>query len=102
MQLSPLPIQQHQLCLKHRTWISLHLERTQGTTTKESEGDPRQLVPKHLTPSLPLSTWDVLRVLDLIQSMTFEPPLVYSVTVSYTHLRAHETRHDLVCRLLLE
>src|SRR5450756_2891574 len=26
----------------------------------------------------------------------------YSVTVSYTHLRAHETRHDLVCRLLLE
>src|SRR5450756_2624148 len=25
-----------------------------------------------------------------------------SCTVSYTHLRAHETRHDLVCRLLLE
>src|SRR5450756_2457699 len=25
-----------------------------------------------------------------------------SDTVSYTHLRAHETRHDLVCRLLLE
>ena len=23
-------------------------------------------------------------------------------TVSYTHLRAHETRHDVVCRLLLE
>src|SRR5450756_180138 len=23
-------------------------------------------------------------------------------SVSYTHLRAHETRHDLVCRLLLE
>src|SRR5450756_2658961 len=23
------------------------------------------------------------------------------VPVSYTHLRAHETRHDLVCRLLL-
>src|SRR5665648_1219444 len=26
----------------------------------------------------------------------------YSTAVSYTHLRAHETRHDLVCRLLLE
>src|SRR5450756_1969499 len=31
----------------------------------------------------------------------------YAVTpiqssMSYTHLRAHETRHDLVCRLLLE
>src|SRR5428012_19936 len=23
------------------------------------------------------------------------------IPVSYTHLRAHETRHDLVCRLLL-
>src|SRR5450759_5393100 len=23
------------------------------------------------------------------------------IDVSYTHLRAHETRHDLVCRLLL-
>src|SRR5450756_2664686 len=29
-------------------------------------------------------------------SSTWKPP------VSYTHLRAHETRHDLVCRLLLE
>ena len=25
-----------------------------------------------------------------------------NTAVSYTHLRAHETRHDLVCRLLLE
>src|SRR5450756_2980647 len=25
-----------------------------------------------------------------------------TTSVSYTHLRAHETRHDLVCRLLLE
>src|SRR5450756_2130616 len=24
-----------------------------------------------------------------------------AMAVSYTHLRAHETRHDLVCRLLL-
>ena len=28
--------------------------------------------------------------------------LTCKVAVSYTHLRAHETRHDLVCRLLLE
>ena len=28
--------------------------------------------------------------------------LDYLYSVSYTHLRAHETRHDLVCRLLLE
>src|SRR5450756_529262 len=29
-------------------------------------------------------------------------PLLDGLPVSYTHLRAHETRHDLVCRLLLE
>src|SRR5450756_3078665 len=28
--------------------------------------------------------------------------LGFADPVSYTHLRAHETRHDLVCRLLLE
>src|SRR5665648_1238121 len=30
-----------------------------------------------------------------------KPPRQFG-PVSYTHLRAHETRHDLVCRLLLE
>src|SRR5450756_1800060 len=30
------------------------------------------------------------------------PIEIAAATVSYTHLRAHETRHDLVCRLLLE
>src|SRR5665648_842962 len=28
--------------------------------------------------------------------------LMSARVISYTHLRAHETRHDLVCRLLLE
>ena len=28
--------------------------------------------------------------------------LIYSASVSYTHLRAHETGRNLVCRLLLE
>src|SRR5450759_5126467 len=28
------------------------------------------------------------------------PVLMLTAPVSYTHLRAHETRHDLVCRLL--
>src|SRR5450756_1679882 len=41
------------------------------------------------------------------QALTFGPVQVTPVghrhaPVSYTHLRAHETRHDLVCRLLLE
>src|SRR5450759_171348 len=29
------------------------------------------------------------------------PADAFETAVSYTHLRAHETRHDLVCRLLL-
>ena len=32
----------------------------------------------------------------------YEGPLLISMPVSYTHLRAHETVLDLVCRLLLE
>ena len=31
-----------------------------------------------------------------------QKPEAVFMPVSYTHLRAHETRHDLVCRLLLE
>ena len=39
--------------------------------------------------------------LDLHQGVMFEK-MEYLVAVSYTHLRAHETVIDLVCRLLLE
>src|SRR5450759_3827533 len=38
---------------------------------------------------------EVMQAFEIDQERTIE-------TVSYTHLRAHETRHDLVCRLLLE
>src|SRR5450759_5894361 len=40
-----------------------------------------------------------LRVLGVYAFAVF---LLMLIPVSYTHLRAHETRHDLVCRLLLE
>src|SRR5450756_1736272 len=36
------------------------------------------------------------------QDPVYELLRVADLAVSYTHLRAHETRHDLVCRLLLE
>src|SRR5450759_4364051 len=40
----------------------------------------------------------------LARSFTVNLAIAWDVvrSVSYTHLRAHETRHDLVCRLLLE
>ena len=41
--------------------------------------------------------------LDGKTQQSWRPLNVYHyIPVSYTHLRAHETRHDLVCRLLLE
>src|SRR5450756_68767 len=47
-----------------------------------------------ITCCLPFPTFTSRRMADAI---SFMPQ-----AVSYTHLRAHETRHDLVCRLLLE
>src|SRR5450756_226883 len=53
---------------------------------------------------------DVEEVVNYVAAMNYglnrlkELPLSLRLirAVSYTHLRAHETRHDLVCRLLLE
>src|SRR5450756_257134 len=41
---------------------------------------------------------------ELMGMWQWAPPTynINLIPVSYTHLRAHETRHDLVCRLLLE
>src|SRR5450759_1812660 len=36
------------------------------------------------------------------ETVPVQQTVVVTQVVSYTHLRAHETRHDLVCRLLLE
>ena len=44
------------------------------------------------------------RFLDTVRNnaKNFASTVSLTSAVSYTHLRAHETRHDLVCRLLLE
>src|SRR5450756_196809 len=41
-------------------------------------------------------------VIQHLLEMGHQPPRVGRIAVSYTHLRAHATRHDIVCRLLLE
>src|SRR5450756_2922659 len=49
--------------------------------------------------------WRVMRSMSFFSenvSCTTHVPGHTTNSVSYTHLRAHETRHDLVCRLLLE
>ena len=40
--------------------------------------------------------------LDTTRMITQELVRLYDIAVSYTHLRAHETVLDIVCRLLLE
>src|SRR5450756_941257 len=48
-------------------------------------------------------TFEGAKVERVLEIMPFLTGLTRNyVPVSYTHLRAHETRHDLVCRLLLE
>ena len=49
---------------------------------------------------LPLIDFESWRVAELRYCEELEADKLKAV--SYTHLRAHETRHDLVCRLLLE
>src|SRR5450759_1816276 len=67
--------------VKKRQAINLDLIKKQLTETQESFGALLKQLPSK-------SEMDAL--------LTDINP------VSYTHLRAHETRHDLVCRLLLE
>src|SRR5665648_683714 len=66
------------------------------------------LVRDLLQPSVTPAHW-MVALLWLTISLHLWTPLISLLTwsrcltpVSYTHLRAHETRHDLVCRLLLE
>ena len=50
-----------------------------------------------------LRTMRKLRQQDVAQTLGISQTHLSNMeSVSYTHLRAHETRHDLVCRLLLE
>src|SRR5664280_3133381 len=67
---------------------------------------PRRLWPVDLGAGLPHSMED--RLHRPSRAVTSDPPaiwrarLIRPLPVSYTHLRAHETVLDLVCRLLLE
>ena len=51
-------------------------------------------------------TYDIMDIKSIKKTNTWLSSPAASMdriaTVSYTHLRAHETREDLVCRLLLE
>ena len=49
-----------------------------------------------------LPQWFATDYMAQVVASSTKPWLLFLGTVSYTHLRAHETVLDLVCRLLLE
>ena len=69
-----------------RKWISC-LEWTMLTGLGQTIPNSPQVI---LQAFNPLNTNVTIKIIHAVHA------------VSYTHLRAHETRHDLVCRLLLE
>src|SRR5659263_178524 len=83
---------------------------------KQSESDHHRFTPLHLGRELldiadsvfpPLNGIDIPTGMEVVENSSIaQPPMrpgsYRQISVSYTHLRAHETRHDLVCRLLLE
>src|SRR5450756_2510085 len=57
---------------------------------------------KHIRTAFPGDKAKALGVIEPFYRTSFLHGETSYRSVSYTHLRAHETRHDLVCRLLLE
>src|SRR5659263_94736 len=57
----------------------------------------RTVDPSHSTSAARVTAGSPSTVARAVGTIDVSP----SIAVSYTHLRAHETRHDLVCRLLL-
>src|SRR5450759_5855710 len=75
---------------KHRSWIRLG----EALTAQQVEED-LCMAPPHVSVILALG-----RLITEISPSIDHLLGRSSAAVSYTHLRAHETRHDLVCRLL--
>src|SRR5450756_1216712 len=86
--------------------------RCQSTFASPSDGESSMTAPRSLpvrgrslTTLLNVTVTFLLRTLVAPESgvtLRMIGAVWSSGPVSYTHLRAHETRHDLVCRLLLE
>src|SRR5450756_2278852 len=72
--------------------ILLHVDDIPGETNEVHGQVYREIFGAHY-PAMALV--QVVRLVEKAARVEIE-------AVSYTHLRAHETRHDLVCRLLLE
>src|SRR5450759_5864162 len=85
--------------LIHKVWDQKNLEKAwkRVKANKGSAGIDRITI-EQFEQNLQQNLAEIQR---LLKEKRYEPSPVLRA-VSYTHLRAHETRHDLVCRLLLE
>src|SRR5450756_1091640 len=75
-------------------------------STSELYGLVQEIPQKETTPFYPRAPYAVAKLYAYWITVNYREAYgMYAcngIPVSYTHLRAHETRHDLVCRLLLE
>src|SRR5450756_2313739 len=78
---------------------TMEAEAAHGTVTRHFRMH-QQGKPTSTNPIASIYAWT--RGLAFRGKLDGNQELINFAAVSYTHLRAHETRHDLVCRLLLE
>src|SRR5450759_2630857 len=69
----------------------------EAETGKQCLTEAETRKPDLIVLDLGLPDMDGVDVIKELRTWSFVPVII---PVSYTHLRAHETRHDLVCRLL--
>src|SRR5665648_252915 len=83
------------LCIACQAFPDIHSDRRVNAHTGYDCLAPGQT--RKLINDIPARRFYGLCDLRLVSRIDY----THSDPVSYTHLRAHETRHDLVCRLLL-
>src|SRR5450756_668922 len=91
----------HEQVAERRAWLKAHrhLEKRQVALSC----DLRELSTTHHRHDRGASLKRPLNAIEgLLRVARVADGEYQGIPVSYTHLRAHETRHDLVCRLLLE
>src|SRR5450756_2770834 len=91
---------------RERRWVTRALQKADASTRARavirSKTRPASILPSmNAAPSAHDAAQPLTRALSVASASMMERSS-NSRAVSYTHLRAHETRHDLVCRLLLE
>src|SRR5450756_2163300 len=85
-------------------WVAMATGSSAVVAASVAESEPRSsLTPAVAPPCLTTRTLPLAgRPSIPCSQRSKSAQCIASMAVSYTHLRAHETRHDLVCRLLLE